>query len=223
MRTGEKVVGTAMVLGVLIVALVVPVAAGNTLEITGEIVTPGGLQADFAGEPREGIRPLTVSFKDLSTGEITKWAWDFNGDGVIDSKKQNPRHVFLVPGSYTVTLTVTGTGGSDTEIKEKYITVQEKIRRPIARFTLDRHVGKAPLTIQFSDRSLFNPTSYFWQFGDGTTSNAQNPSHTYQKSGFYFVRLRVTNAAGSDSSHGWVIVFPRNSPSSFHNFFWGWR
>jgi PKD repeat protein len=68
-----------------------------------------------------------VSFTDLSTGEITKWEWDFNGDQIIDStyfEPINPAYYFYNNnGYYTVSLTVTGPGGTDQMIRTNYIYV----------------------------------------------------------------------------------------------------
>ena len=70
---------------------------------------------------------------------------------------------------------------------------------PIAAFSADPTTGTAPLTINFSDQSSFNPTSWLWDFGDGNTSSLQNPAHMYQSAGKYNVQLTVNNAYGSDS------------------------
>jgi PKD repeat protein len=79
--------------------------------------------ADFTGDPTSGTAPLTVQFTDTSTGDPTEWAWDVNNDGVTDYTIQNPQHVYMSPGSYTVKLTVTNSAGSNTIIKTNYITV----------------------------------------------------------------------------------------------------
>jgi predicted outer membrane repeat protein len=76
---------------------------------------------DFSADPTMGPAPLTVNFKDQSAGSITSWEWDF-GDG-LTSTTQNPSHTYTDPGTYTVALTVTGPGGSDTETKSNYIKV----------------------------------------------------------------------------------------------------
>lgn len=70
-----------------------------------------------------GIEPLTVTFADVSAGEVTSWAWDFESDGTIDSTEQNPMHTFCSRGSHTVTLTVGGPEGTDTSIRVGFITV----------------------------------------------------------------------------------------------------
>jgi PKD repeat protein len=63
-----------------------------------------------------------VNFTDLSTGTVTSWEWDFNGDGTIDSTEQNPSSYYSSNGLYTVTLTISGPNGcSDTEAKQVYI------------------------------------------------------------------------------------------------------
>jgi PKD repeat protein len=80
--------------------------------------------ADFSATPTAGAEPLTVDFTDASSGSITTWAWDF-GDGKI-SREQNPSHRYTMVDTYTVSLTVTGPGGSETQIKTDYITVTEK-------------------------------------------------------------------------------------------------
>jgi PKD repeat protein len=80
--------------------------------------------ADFSATPTAGAAPLTVDFTDASSGSITAWAWDF-GDGQT-STAQNPTHHYTKADTYTVSLTVTGPGGSETQIKADYITVAEQ-------------------------------------------------------------------------------------------------
>jgi len=70
---------------------------------------------------------------------------------------------------------------------------------PIANFTADITSGEAPLTVNFTDQSTNNPTTWQWDFGDGGSSAEQNPSHTYSTDGTYTVSLIVTNAYGSDN------------------------
>jgi subtilisin family serine protease len=58
--------------------------------------------------------------------------------------------------------------------------------------------GAAPLTVNFTDLSTGSPTSWSWNFGDGGTSTAQNPTRVYAAAGTYNVTLTATNACGSD-------------------------
>ena len=152
--------------------------------------------AQFSGTPTSGMEPLTVSFTDLSSGSIDTWSWTF-GDGG-SSSVQNPVYEYVAAGIYTVGLTVTGPGGSDTETKSGYITVSP-CDPPVASFTGAPTAGEAPLTVDFTDNSTGSPMSWNWEFGDGGTSTAQSPSHTYTTAGTYTVALTATNACGADT------------------------
>ncbi len=68
---------------------------------------------------------------------------------------------------------------------------------PVANFVASHTSGPAPLTVSFTDQSTNNPTSWSWNFGDGTSSTQQHPSHTYNTPGNYTVQLTVSNAHGS--------------------------
>ena len=80
--------------------------------------------AKFSAGCTSGTPPLSVAFTDLSTGGVTNWSWDFNGDGEPDSAEQNPVVTFSQPGTYTVTLAVAGPDGEDTRVSVGYITVE---------------------------------------------------------------------------------------------------
>ncbi len=153
------------------------------------------VQADFSGNPASGTKPLLVQFTDQSTGSITTWSWDF-GDGGT-STEQSPSYEYTDAGDYTVSLTVTGPGGGDTETKVGYIHVDEPAA-PVADFSADVTSGSKPLTVKFTDQSVGSITSWFWEFGDGETSSDQNPSHTYTNGGDFTVSLTITGPGGSD-------------------------
>lgn len=174
--------------------------------------------AAFSADVTSGTEPLTVTFTDASTNTPTSWFWTF-GDGGT-STLRNPVHIYSDPGTYTVSLTVTNAAGSDTETKTGYITVYAAASAPTAAFTADYTSGTAPLTVTFTDSSTGNPTSWLWDFGDGTTSTDQNPVHTYTISGSYTVTLTVSNTAGSDSETkiGYITV----AAKSVTHWFWYW-
>ncbi len=153
--------------------------------------------ANFAtvSNSTSGCAPLYVAFVDQSTGSPTSWSWDF-GNGQL-STVQNPTASYSQPGTYTVRLIVKNADGIDDEIKTNYITI---FPSPKASFTANLTTSCAPGTIQFSDQSTTPPgssiTAWSWDFGDGTTSAQQNPSHIYTNTGFYNVALQVTSSTG---------------------------
>ncbi|MCP3914509.1 MAG: PKD domain-containing protein, partial [bacterium] len=77
--------------------------------------------AQFVGSPTSGVAPLNVAFTNQSAGTITSRLWNF-GDGTTSSAT-NPAHLYTSPGTYTVSLTVSGPGGSDVRTRTNYITV----------------------------------------------------------------------------------------------------
>jgi len=152
--------------------------------------------ASFSGSPTSGTAPLTVAFTDTSTGQPTSWVWTF-GDGGT-STAQSPTHTYTAAGTYSVTLTATNSLGSNTLTKTNYITVAAP-QPPVASFSGSPTSGINPLTVNFTDTSTGQPTSWAWNFGDGGTSTAQNPSHVYTAAGTYSVTLTATNTVGSNT------------------------
>jgi PKD repeat protein/FlaG/FlaF family flagellin (archaellin) len=177
--------------------------AGWVLHLAGEgsIVTvvptttmaPGVLAASFTASPTSGPAPLRVAFTDISSGRPDSWSWDF-GDNTT-SGAQNPTHTFAAPGIYQVRLTARNAINTDTATRT--ITV---VGPPTANFSASTASGIIPLTVQFTDRSTGAPAAWLWEFGDGTNSTGQNPSHTYTTAGTHNVTLNVSNAAGTDTA-----------------------
>ncbi|MFN8397741.1 MAG: PKD domain-containing protein [Bacteroidia bacterium] len=132
---------------------------------------------------------LTVAFTDVSTGTPTSWLWDF-GDGNT-STLQNPTHTYAASGTYTVCLTATNSCGSNTACT--VITVS--CPAPQAGFTFTN----TGLTLNLTSTSTGSPTTFAWDFGDGATSNIQNPTHVYVQGGTYMVCLTVTSACGTNT------------------------
>ncbi|MCX7703468.1 MAG: PKD domain-containing protein [Planctomycetota bacterium] len=187
--------------GVYTVSLTVTGTGGSSTKTKTDCIsvyTPTPPVASFYGTPTSGIAPLAVQFVDESTGTIDSWQWDLNGDGIPDTNAKNPIHIYTTPGVYTITLTVSGAAGSNTCVKQDYIKVDAP-PPPAAEFSATPLSGNAPLTVQFKDESTGKIDSWLWDFGDGTTSSLQKPSHTYTSEGTYTVTLTVTNMSGSDT------------------------
>jgi PKD repeat protein len=151
--------------------------------------------AAFTANVTEGVAPLVVRFTDLSTGLPFEWGWSF-GDGGT-SAFQNPVHTYTNPGVYTVSLSVRGISGIDSESKPGYITVRAPV--PTANFTANQTEGVAPFTVAFTDHSTGYPQEWSWSFGDGGSSVSRNPVHTYNSAGIFTVTLTVENSAGTNT------------------------
>jgi PKD repeat protein len=249
-------------------------------------------------QPTSGVTPLLVSLNGCaSTGDITKFEWDFDSNGTVDQTGPcTTEHTFSSPGVFTVTLIVTGPGGTATAsqaiaanantppsliitapesgasfpatttvtftatandgedgslasdinwsssadgtigtgasislstLSEGSHTITASVTdsggapatssinvtvtpappaAPVAGFTRIPPLGGfAPLTVNFTDTSTGDVTSWSWDFGDQSGSNAQNPSHTYGAGGFT-ITLTVTGPGGSDSVSQFLLV-----------------
>jgi PKD repeat protein len=179
-------------------------------------VVPPPPVADFGATPTAGNAPLNVTFTDESTGVVSSWAWEFGDTGT--STLQDPTHVYASAGEYTVTLTVTGPGGSDPETKLNYITVGTGAT---ANFSGTPTEGVTALTVAFTDLSTGDVLGWSWSFGDGGTSTVQNPSHEYTEPGKYTVTLVASDSYGSDSETKTKYIkvgFPDTPPDSFWAF-----
>jgi PKD repeat protein len=152
--------------------------------------------ASFTASASSGTSPLAINMVNTSTGTILSHAWTF-GDGTT-STTPNPSKVYSAPGTYSVGLTVTGPGGTNQMTRSNYITVSAPTGGLFAQFTANVTTGGTPTAVQFTSTSTGSITTYYWSFGDGTTSAQANPSHTYTAPGKYTVVLMVTGAAGSN-------------------------
>ena len=148
--------------------------------------------AEFGADPLVGPAPLTVSFTNSST-HATDYLWHF-GDGQTSSLV-DPEHAYTQAGVYTVSLTATGPGGSDTLTRTDYITTAEPVA---AGFSAFPPTGGAPLLVQFLNHST-GAVDYRWEFGDSLTSTLTSPTHTYAAVGVYTVSLTATGPGGSDT------------------------
>lgn len=143
---------------------------------------------DITANDTVGCRPMTVNFS--STTVANSYLWDF-GDG-FTSTQQNPVHTYTATGSYTVSLTcVLASGCTTTAVKPNYITVNA----PVSDFMSPTVAVCAPSLVNFVNQSS-GATSWLWDFGDGTSSTSQNPSHIYNIPGTYTVTLISYSAEG---------------------------
>lgn len=152
------------------------------------------LTANFNSNVVAGCSPLVVSFQDQSTGSPTRWQWNL-GNGTL-SQQKNPTGTYFTPGVYNVKLVITDANGSDSIIKNQFITVYSN---PVVNFSVSDSIGCFPKTVQFTDKSIAgsgNIVEWTWDFGDGNISTQQHPVHTYSKAGSNTVTLKVANSFG---------------------------
>ncbi|HEX7154572.1 MAG TPA: PKD domain-containing protein [Thermoanaerobaculia bacterium] len=180
-------------------------AAGAQSTATKTVGVAAPLTADFSWTPANPSTSDTISFRDDSLGGVTSWFWSF-GDGST-STQQNPTKRYTSGGVFNVTLTVAR--GSATNARTKAVTVvQPNPGTPAVAATFDVSPS-TPLvgnSVLFTDRSAGNPTKWQWSFGDGGTSSARNPVHTFNAAGTYLVTLVASNASSSSSATKSVTV-----------------
>ena len=140
---------------------------------------------------------LPVQFTDTSINDPASWNWSF-GDGVVSSA-QNNTHTYTTGGNYTVNLTVTNNGGSNSAYN--FITVYNTTTSTWSGTPV---TGIVPVTTTFTDTSS-NGSVYYWSFGDGNTSSTKSPEFTYNIPGNYSINHSVSNGqVGSNLSVSWT-------------------
>jgi PKD repeat protein len=171
----------------------------GTSTFTQNVVITTAPGAGFSVSTSSGCAVLTVNFTDISSGNPVSWAWDFPGGTPSSSTEQNPTVQYSVSGVYDVTLVVTSVGGGTSSFTQpSIITVNGT---PLAGFTSSSNGS----TVSFANTSS-NATSYVWNFGDGSSSMEENPSHTYLTDGEYTVTLLATNNCGTTILDQIVVV-----------------
>ncbi len=148
--------------------------------------------ADFDATVLSGCSPLLVQFTDKSTN-ASQLLWNF-GNGSPVQSGPTAASIYASAGTFTVTLVAVNVNGTDTA--RKTITV---LPTPIVQFNVDDSAGCFPLPVKFTDQSNASPgviTDWLWDFGDGVTSNQQNPAHVYRIENVFNVTLKVTSNSG---------------------------
>ncbi|MFM9052025.1 MAG: PKD domain-containing protein [Bacteroidota bacterium] len=150
---------------------------------------------------------VILPFSNTSTGNgspITSYSWNF-GDGTPLSNQISPVHLFTLPGLYQVQLTVTTANCTDDTVFAVYVGPT-----PVVSFTPSNVQSCGPLTVSFSNSTTGLPTSYTWNFGDGSpASSAVNPTHFYGTNGTYSVTLIAVKDFCRDTGSATVTISPQ--------------
>lgn len=171
-------------------------------------------QCLWTASPTNGSAPLTVNFSgpatDTAGNSITSWYWNL-GDGTIGTG-QNPQETYANGGTYFPSLIAIDSAGNTV------VSYGPSIFVPDVVVSANPTIGSVPLTVQFTaagaDTSGSNITSWNWDFGDGSTSTAQNPSHTYTNFGTFTPVLTAINSAGATVNGGRLLYSPMSQSIS---------
>jgi gliding motility-associated-like protein len=209
--TNQNTIHTYNTPGNFNVTLIVQDSVGCSDTITKPIVVNAIPVASFATQ--NVCAGQNMPFQNTSNifgGGLMQHAWSF-GNGAT-SVQTSPWYQYPNPGTYTVTLIVTGPGGcKDTAVQQ--VTVNPL---PVANFTLPNTCG---LSDTITNTSTIIPpaqiTSYQWNFGNGQTSIQQNPIYNYTNPGVYNVTLTVTSTGGCTDSEVQPITINAIPVASF--------
>jgi len=148
--------------------------------------------------PIYGCLPYSTQFTDASGNKY--YRWDF-GDGDTSVEK-SPKHKYTKNGTYKVSLKVRNYNGCPLEFPN-YQTVI--VRDLETKFSFKQD-DCPPHLVKFSDSTL-GATSWYWDFGDGTSSTERHPSHNYKIGGKYKVNLTTMTPEGCTNSDSATISF----------------
>lgn len=175
--------------------------------ISKDLVVIGAPIAHFTASSVAGCSPLSVDFTNKSIG-ATKYNWMFS-DNSSNSLLENPNHVFLSAGTYSVVLQVLDTNQCFSDTSLMVITVYPSPRSSFAFDKKSYCFGKDTISLINTSSGAM---SYSWEI-DSTASDVTNPKYFSKDTGIVGVRLVSTNIFGCrDTSFGTVNVIP--SPES---------
>lgn len=156
--------------------------------------------ADVSAIPAQGIEPLTVQLAPVVTGGNPPFSYAWTVDGSPYSSQESPSVSFPVTATHTIGLEVTDADG-DVALAQGFVEVLED--RPVVLMPVASDIGgPAPLTVQF-DPGLIDgnpPVSFYWEFGEGTSSPLANPTFLFRDPGVYLVSVQATDANGDQQT-----------------------
>ncbi len=137
-----------------------------------------------------------VNFWDYSGGSPTSFSWDF-GDNTT-STLQNPNHVYSSAGTYYVCLTIVDLNGTTCSYCDNVVAGPNY--GGCQAYFYAQSDSSSVNGLNFSNYSFGNSTVFAWDFGDGSTSNVENPNHVYAAAGTYQVCLTISDSSNTCQS-----------------------
>jgi PKD repeat protein len=167
---------------------------GASLLVEDHITVLDSVKADFTSNSGSFLmeEDESIQFEQTSTGNPVSYLWSFEGGTPATSTDENPSVQYTAQGTYDVKLIAYHEAHADTLEMTDVVTVLEKLE---ATFESDFTSIPDGQSVNFTDASTGNPTSWLWEFEGGTpsVSTDQNPSVTYDEIGNYDVKLVVNN------------------------------
>jgi PKD repeat protein len=193
--------------GTYTVKLTITTQGGCTQTATLVVRVGTPVKVDFTVDKTSGCQPTVFNFTNKSVPAGQEWTWLFeeNNGTMGSSTLQNPTYVFGTTGKHDVTLIVSNNGCTQQLVKPDFI----EIFPPAALFAVEQPDCANILQRVFTDYSDFGSSTtkkWSWNFGDGTTSNLQSPTHTYAAGGVYNVVLTVDNGSCTSKTGVTVII-----------------
>jgi len=148
-------------------------------------------------------------------GEIVRYEWDLGADGTYEKSTTCPvfTHSYADDGTYKVRLRVTDDDGSTA--LSNLMTVEVNNRPPTSAFDWTPSLPDDAIKVEFADRST-DPdgevVSWYWNFGDGSTTTTKNPCHQFPDDGVYTVTLVVHDDDGKKTSYSQEITVGNAPP-----------
>ena len=186
---------------------------GGCLDSIQKPIVLRGPQGTFTYGPLIGCMPLTINFN-ASTHDRLSFIWDFNDGSIVSSTDSLVSHIYTIPGSYVPKMILVDVGGCQVPITGPDTIL---VKGVVAHFLYTPGALCDSGFVAFTDSSHGNDniTGYTWNFGDGVSSNLQNPTHHYATNGTYYPRLIVTTQSGcTDSSVTTLPVRVISSPKA---------
>lgn len=193
-------------LGLLLIAIALLGCEKENIPPTCEITSPGNdaeyevgdlITISVEAEDEDGtIEEVSFYIDDLGVGSAKSFPFNY----IWDTESEEA-------GIKKIKVSVKDDRGATGE-DEISILLNPGVQPPVAAFTASPTSITEGDSVQFTDQSTNAPTEWLWDFGDGSTSTTQNPSHSYSTAGSYEVTLTVSNNAGSDSEtkSGYIAV-----------------
>jgi len=183
-----------------------PATAGLTVNVLDTTVI--SMTVSDAGCPIPDYWSMGLEIEVLSGDTTNTYSWLFGDSQGMTSMNDSVSHNYYNSGTYDVQVDVVSSNGCPSTFT--YIDAVTIYQVPVADFEQDPFVVTMLDPIyDFSDLSSSDVNSWNWDFGDLTTDLvSQNPTHTYQDTGFYPVTLIVTNGLCEDTVTKIVQVKP---------------